>query len=298
MKETEYVEGKKHGTQTCFDPDGNPVKITTYENNVRVYEETYYKGQIVSKTSYFNGKKEGKCELFEKGIKVSEANYANGKKDGIETKFYPDGTVECSQHYENGKRGNYTSYHSNGNLRITEIDGIRTDYDKSGIPITQSGFEGEKYFYKGYYGNGVVGQHRIGDDEHFYDPDGNEISHDEFWAAECEKFVGWRCDSTARPKFTEAMYITKRDAVAKKRMADYRQELRDFGTAWTKPLKITPVKCKPIAIPQESSGHLALPEPEVVVQDVAPDDPKTFLMQYKPEPPKLGFWGKLLAKFT
>ena len=281
IKETEYVEGKKHGIQTCYDPDGNPAKITTYENNVRVYEETYYKGQIVSKTAYMLGKKEGLCVQYENGIKVSETNYANGKKDGLETIFYPSGAVKERLQYAVGKRGDYESYYENGMPSITVKDGIDTRYCKdNGIPTTSSGTVNGEYEYKEYYITGVLGNYRRGSIEHFYEPNGKEISREEFDAVGLSAYVGW--GNWEKPEITHAEYIAKRDAVAKERLQKYNEEKRMFGQAWTKPLIIT----------VHEPDVLPATEPETPALEVV-EQPST-----EPETPKLGFFGRLLKKLT
>lgn len=306
MKETEYAEGKKHGTQTCYDPDGNPVKITTYENNVRVYEETYYKGQIVSKTSYFNGKKEGKCELYENGIKVSEANYANGKKDGIELTYHANGQVATKFQYQNGKR-NWKAreeYHPNGQPSkiVTTVDGVITDTEykmDNGVPTAQYISREDGIFIQSnhFYLNGKIGRIERANAEKysFFDPDGNKITSEEFYATELSNYVGW--GNWNSPSITEEEFLERRRKAADEREATRRQEIRNYGVAWTKPLKITPVKAKPCVVTQEPAVQLALPEPEVV-RKVEPVEQPVHVVQYHPETPKLGFWGKLLEKLA
>ncbi len=283
IKETEYVDGKKHGIQTCFDPDGNPAKITTYENNVRVYEETYYKGQIVSKTAYMLGKKEGMCEQFENGIKVSETNYANGKKDGLETTFYPSGAVKERIQYAIGKRTDYELYYENGMPNITVKDGVDTRYGKdNGIPTNSAGFVNGEYEYKEFYITGVVGMYRRGTIEHFYEPNGKEISREEFDAVGLSAYVGW--DSWQKPEISHAEYIAKRDAAAKERLKSYNEEMRMYGQAWTKPLIITVHEPDTLPAPANQLESIKL---DSKVQSTS-----------EQEPPKLGFFSKLLKRLT
>ena len=296
MKETEYVEGKKHGLQTCYDPDGNPVKITTYENNIRVYEDTFYKGQIVSKTGYFNGKKEGLCELFEKGVKFKETNYANGKKDGLEVIYYPSGSLKSKVYYENGKSGDSEYYYSNGNLQSSDKNGLCTAYDSNGIPLFQTQNENEKYIYKGFYQNGNVGYCRINNEEHFYDPEGHEISRDEYRSTDMDLFV----DSgrgNGRAAITQAEYVTKRDKIARERITAYRKEIREFGRAWTKPLEITEYQKQPIDVKQvvDKTKASSIHE-EQVCNDANPIECSPVDTTFCPEQPKIGFWRKLLTK--
>lgn len=236
-KETEYVDGKKHGVQTCFDPDGNPAKKTRYENNNRVYEETFYKGAIVSKTSYFMGKKEGLCEQYENGVKVVETNYANGKKNGTETRFYPDGNVSEKTQYENGKKGDYERFFENGNVQIKVKDGIETRYSENGFPISEYGGKSGVYEYKEFYLDGTVRFHTIGGKERFYDPSGREISSDEYYSAGLGNREGIVNDK-GRP-ITQKEYLQRIKEAALKRKEQQKQELKAFGYSWTKPLEIT-----------------------------------------------------------
>lgn len=283
IKETEYVEGKKHGIQTCYDPDGNPAKITTYENNVRIYEETYYKGQIVSKTAYLLGKKEGLCEQYENGIKVSETNYANGKKDGIETIFYPSGAVKGRFQYVIGKRQDYESYYENGMPIAIVKDGIDTRYCKdNGIPTTSAGFVNGEYEYKGYYITGVLGNYRRGNVDYFYEPNGKEISADEYHAVGLSSYVGY--GNWQNPEITHEEYIKKRDEVAKERLKKYNEEKRMYGKAWTKPLIIT------VHEPDELPAPANQPEP-LKLESPVQTTPKS-------ETSKSSFFSKLLKKLT
>lgn len=289
MKETEYIDGKKHGIQTCYDPDGNPVKITTYENNVRVYEETFYKGQLVSKTPYFNGKKEGICEQFYNGHKITETQYSNGKKDGIEITYHSNGKIAKKSIYHNGKKdwNNREEYHPNGNpSMIVKKDeyGIitTTSYQTdSGVPSTQSLTREDGSFIKTnlFYRHGIIGQVEQNRESLYFDPAGNQITSDEFYSTHLSDHVGWARIDT---EITEDEFIKRRNDVVRKRLAAYNDEMAHFGTAWTKPLKITPVNSsKPIAIASSEPEYLSLQNPE-----------HTALESIKPcrdNPPKVGF---------
>ena len=309
MKETEYVDGKKHGTQTCYDPDGNPVKITTFENNNRVYEETYYKGQLVSKTSYFNGKKEGKCELYENGVKTVETFYANGKKDGMETHYHPNGVVSARYQYHCGKRDftNREEYHSNGQpskiVHRTE-DGIITDTEyrmPTGIPTAQYITRDDGTLVKSnhFYLSGVIGRTEFPGDtaDLYFDPKGNQISSDEFYSTQLSKHVGW--GNWNYPEVTELDYVSRRDAEAATRRAKYQSELRDFGTAWTKPLKITPIRTSDTTDTTEMTVISQPRRAAVITQDVpvhTPNDTSSLVDYSQPIQPRTTFLSKLLAK--
>lgn len=294
MKETEYVDGKKHGTQTCYDPDGNPVKITTYENNVRVYEECYYKGQLVSKTGYFNGKKEGICETFDNGIKVCEANYANGKRDGIELKFYKTGIIETRSYYNNGRRGNYETFNPNGTRSISWKDGVDTRYDVNGIIMIEHCYDAAAQWDKEYYITGKLGIYVNNGETHYYDPAGNEITNEEFYAVKLHDYVGFSRTGT-RCEITEQEYISRRDAVAAERQAKRQQELITFGVAFTKPLKITPV-------PTPSSAVVvSAPSSAAVIPSIKRplhETPTVIAVQSAPKPKKLGFLGRLITRLA
>ena len=287
IKETEYIEGKKHGVQTCYDPDGNPVKITTYENNVRVYEETYYKGLIVSKTPYFMGKKEGLVELFEKGVKVSETNYANGKKDGIERCFYADGSVESIMHYESGKKlEDYEHYYPNGQPCSIVKNAIRTGYGRdNGIPTMQTGFVNGIYFVKSFYASGVLGYYREGTEEHYYDPSGQEISNEEYFATELFNFVGDHGNGCF-PIITQEEYIQKRDKEVNDRNILRQKEETLYGHAVTPQLSITKNQANQRTIVKEQTeGKSSSNQYCNVNQPVQLENT-----------PKLGFFGKLIEK--
>lgn len=316
IKETEYVDGKKHGLQTCYDPDGNPVKITTYENNTRVYEETFYKGQIVSKIPYFNGKKEGNCVLFENGVKKSETAYANGKKDGIEIIYHPNGVIEAQKLFHNGKLDNTDlhEYHKNGNPSRTIVknaDGTITNTEyrlDNGIPTVQYVSNEDGIFIKSthFYLSGVIGKiERPGQNNtEFFDPNGNKISSAEYWATGLENYVGW--GNWNYPAITELDFIARRDAEAASRMAKRRNEMKDFGVAFTEPLKITPVKFDAAPNtninPNDTVSMVTRPPNNEYVDQRCSDAPAIYQQASKPEmtetKPRLGFWGKLLAKIA
>lgn len=308
LKSTEYVDGKKHGIQTCYGPDGSPNKITTYENNARVYEETYYKGKIVSKTSYYNGKKEGKCELFENGIKVSEANYANGKKDGIALSYHPNGQIASKYQYHNGKRDwkETEEYHQNGQpskIVMRGEDGNITDtmYKlDNGIPTVQYVYHDDMMIKTiGYYLNGVIGSIERGDrcdNAIYFDPNGNQISHEEYYATGLCKHVGW--GNWNYPLITEREYIAKRDEIAADRLSKRNSELREFGTAWTELLKITPVQTIDPKEDKSTIDETQIEVEEPIVRESASVYNSAPIVQYRPAPVKLGFWGKVAALLT
>jgi len=124
------------------------ILIITYisakdiQNGVEIH---YYKnGQIKSKVTYKNGKKEGIALQYEKdGFLRYEEWYKNDLLHGISKKYYPNGVIRHLDMYSNG-----------------EVIGISKRYYNNGILESETKFKkGASYeyeLYKTYYKTGIL----------------------------------------------------------------------------------------------------------------------------------------------
>ena len=132
IKETEWLEGKKHGWEKTFDSTGLPVKKIQYEFGNKILEEEYYKGLLAKSTSFTNGKKDGLVIEYSDGKKILEVEYKNGKKEGRYLEYYKEeGTLKSEKRYENGRRCYpfEKSYYPSGNFRYVADDNSRVYYN-------------------------------------------------------------------------------------------------------------------------------------------------------------------------
>jgi len=190
VKETEWLDGKKHGWENTYDIEGKFVKRTQYENGNKILEEEYYKGLITKRTPFANGKKEGVAVEYDNGVKILETTYANGKKDGDVREYYPGtGVLKSEQIYINGKRDLSfgKSYYPSGNREVTkskteevhyELDNdkptYKVSYDQNGSLIRR----------EVYYKNGQIAQIEdwTADEQNdYFAPDGTPIDETTFY---------------------------------------------------------------------------------------------------------------------
>lgn len=87
VKETEWIDGKKHGLERMYDASGAVVKEIRYEYGEKIVVEEFYQGKLSKHTPYLNGKKDGALIEYSRGKKVLEVNYSNGKKNGLSIRF-------------------------------------------------------------------------------------------------------------------------------------------------------------------------------------------------------------------
>jgi hypothetical protein len=73
-------------------------------------------GQLLLKTTYVNGKKDGLEEwYYENGQLDSQVTYVNGKKEGLQ-EYYHDGQLDREVPYVNGEREGMTLYYEKGKV--------------------------------------------------------------------------------------------------------------------------------------------------------------------------------------
>lgn len=182
IKETEWLEGKKHGWEKTFDSAGQPVKKIQYEFGNKILEEEYYKGLLAKSTSFSNGKKEGLVIEYSDGKKILEVEYKNGKKEGRYLEYYKEeGTLKSEKRYENGRRCYpfEKSYYPSGNFRYVADDNSRVYYNlDNNVPscahILKDGelIRMERYFSDGK--TGVITDMKKGGNT-YLSPDGIEV---------------------------------------------------------------------------------------------------------------------------
>ena len=103
-----FYESSTLKSLLIFSEDGTKADATIYHPN----------GNIASKGTYINQKKEGKWQFFSALIKdylICEESYSGNLVNGQSVKFYPDSTVAERVNYINNlKQGELTSYYPNG----------------------------------------------------------------------------------------------------------------------------------------------------------------------------------------
>lgn len=135
-----YFENHTLSSLLNYSSDGRKTVATIYHPN----------GNISSKGTFVNQKKEGKWQFFSEftnGYLVSEEYYRNNIRDGLSSKFYPDSTIAEKLTYLNDVRqGEWTQYFPSGKLRM------KTFYEKGKINGTfQVWFENGKIELSGQY---------------------------------------------------------------------------------------------------------------------------------------------------
>lgn len=96
-----YKDGKLHGKQTTYYPDGKVTEEITYSNGIKEGENLYYspEGVLIKKLQYRNDQLEGAAIYYDAfGVVVIEGNYKLGKKHGL-WKYYKNGQLEMEEIY-------------------------------------------------------------------------------------------------------------------------------------------------------------------------------------------------------
>lgn len=78
----------------------------------------HYNGQLVEKTGFLNGKREGPAlKWHEDGTLASKKNYAENRLEGMAHTWWPNGQLSSESHYENRVRqGEQKRWYPNGQL--------------------------------------------------------------------------------------------------------------------------------------------------------------------------------------
>ena len=95
------------------------------------YTVNFY-GQLDSKGSYKNGKKEGEWVIYwgSNGRLASKENYKNGKREGVWTEYHSEGQLHLKGNYKNGEwHGEFSFYYQNG-VASSELTGTYKNNDK------------------------------------------------------------------------------------------------------------------------------------------------------------------------
>lgn len=107
-----YYENKTLKSVLVYDDDGKKANATLYHPN----------GNISSKGTYIDQKKEGKWQLysvFTNGYKVSEEYYSGNIRNGLSLKFYQDSTLAEKLTYINDiKQGEWIQYYPSGGVLL------------------------------------------------------------------------------------------------------------------------------------------------------------------------------------
>lgn len=189
----EYVDGKIHGIEYFYSPDGLVIGKGRYEMGKRFgkhwrnhidgsiaflaeYDsyghltqpivEFDQKGSKISEYSIVEDKLDGNIKKWsENGVLLIDCRYNNGQFDGTQKEYYPSGQLKFSAQYKNGvKNGEIAEWFEDGSLsfyanfkeNIQEGDAIE-NY-RSGSPKNRSFYKNGKLHgaYQEWYPNGTL----------------------------------------------------------------------------------------------------------------------------------------------
>jgi antitoxin component YwqK of YwqJK toxin-antitoxin module len=114
-----YFENQSLKSLLIYTEEGRKAVATIYHPN----------GNISSKGTYIDQKKEGKWQFFSAaaiGYLISEENYSGNQRTGLALKYYPDSTIAEKLTYSNDvKQGEWIQYYPSGSvfLRSNFLDG-------------------------------------------------------------------------------------------------------------------------------------------------------------------------------
>ncbi len=109
-KEKEYFTNEGRGNNLVVYYKGSP-----YSGKVVYY---YENGQLESKLSYKEGKRDGVWEdYYENGQVRNKESYKDNKKDGVEEFYYETGQLSSKGYWKNGgKDGVWEEYNEDGQI--------------------------------------------------------------------------------------------------------------------------------------------------------------------------------------
>ena len=96
-----YKDGKLHGKQITYYPNGKVTEELSYVNGIKEGENLYYspEGVLIKKLQYRNDQLEGAATYYDAfGVVVIEGNYKQGKKHGL-WKYFKNGQLEMEEIY-------------------------------------------------------------------------------------------------------------------------------------------------------------------------------------------------------
>lgn len=121
-KVTDYVEGKKFGTDVHYSIEGQILLTCNFKNNllhgpIRI---NHPNGQPKCITQFINQKKDGKYVEFNAlGNLIHESFFKNGNRHGEFKNFNEDGQLLVHMFYHEGeKHGHCKEYDNEGNLEL------------------------------------------------------------------------------------------------------------------------------------------------------------------------------------
>jgi antitoxin component YwqK of YwqJK toxin-antitoxin module len=107
-----YFENKSLKSILIYSDDSRKASAVIFHPN----------GNISSKGSYVDQKKEGKWQFFssdDKGYLISEESYINNRRNGLSVKFFPDSAIAEKVTYVNDvKEGEWIQYYPSGAVRL------------------------------------------------------------------------------------------------------------------------------------------------------------------------------------
>ncbi|MDC1474913.1 toxin-antitoxin system YwqK family antitoxin [Gammaproteobacteria bacterium] len=131
-------------------------------NGVR---KTSTNGNVVSKTIYKDGEKDGLDEMFKEDGQLNwRKNYKDGEQHGLEEVYYKNGQLNWRSNYKDGEQhGLEEVYYKNGQL-ISKVnfisgdkDGLEESYQENGYLVSRVNFKGGKEDgLKEFYRNGQL----------------------------------------------------------------------------------------------------------------------------------------------
>lgn len=141
-KTTPCLNGKPHGLEKEFAPDGTIIRLARYHHGILTKRES------INRTDGF-GYKQGPWKFFwDNGNLRREGTYLNDKRNGFFKEYDSEGNFLYVQKYENDelvadaketkKLDRKVSYHSNGQTAIIatyfngKAEGIRREFDTEG----------------------------------------------------------------------------------------------------------------------------------------------------------------------
>jgi antitoxin component YwqK of YwqJK toxin-antitoxin module len=101
---TEYKNGKKHGAQKYYYPDGNISSLELFVNGtINGHARSFYNNGKIKEEMYFEDgiKKDSHRKFFETGTLSEETEYSNNKKNGRQHIFYENGKLQKETIFDN-----------------------------------------------------------------------------------------------------------------------------------------------------------------------------------------------------
>ena len=133
-----YVSDKKNGLEEKFFSNGTLKSKIYYKDNFKdgayeIYTSNYDLSYLSEKSLYKNNRLESQERYYKNGQLLSRTIYSNGKKNGLHETYFTNGMPKEKIYYENGRETGFIEiFYENGQLKEKRTSSSREYFYTNG----------------------------------------------------------------------------------------------------------------------------------------------------------------------